>query len=167
MHIIEHSPTRLILQQRRPMMGAVMALFTLFSVWMLFNVLAQGMHQLEQFEVVNFISWLMWVLLGGFLTYLGATTCYASLCGTRCVFDRTAEVVTLDRPQGLHLLHQQFPIYAMSQLDVETDPDERAFGLFLVLRDRRRIPFATLPIYEEQAVKHLRDEVRRFLLHMD
>lgn len=163
MHLVEHTSTRLVLQKRRSMMAVIMALFTLLSTLTLVSIALQGLGRLDTFDVMDWVGWIMWLVLTLFLIGFGSFALNASLRGTLCIFDRITETVTLQQPRGWGMQTIELSLYAVSHLAVEKNDEVRAFGLFLALRDARRLPLATASIHDEDQVTALRQVIRQFL----
>ncbi|QPC82644.1 hypothetical protein G4Y79_23635 [Phototrophicus methaneseepsis] len=167
MQVIEHTKTRLVIERRRPFFAVSMALFTLLCAWILINIAIYGLSHFQRFNVFSFLSWLLWMALMFVIGRIGAESCYGNLKGTLCVFDRDAETVTVNRPDGFHMIQREVPIYAMICVDVCPDRKLRVFGLSFLLRDHTHVPLAMLPMDEEREVISLRDTIRRFLRCQD
>ena len=163
MHIVEHTSTRLVLQKRRSMMAVIMALFTLLSTLTLVSITLQGLGRLDTFDLMDWVGWIMWLLVALFLIGFGSLALNASLRGTRCTFNRVTETVTLQQPRGWSMQTIELSLYAVSHLAVEKNDEVRVFGLFLALRDGRRLPLATASIHDQDQVITLRQIVRQFL----
>ncbi|MCB9458247.1 MAG: hypothetical protein H6670_01265 [Anaerolineaceae bacterium] len=163
MHILEHTATRLVLQKRRSMMAIIMALFTLLSTLTLASLVLQGISRLDTLDLLDWVSWIVWITLAACLVIFGSLALNASLRGTRCIFDRVTETITLQQPRGWGIQTVELSLYSVTHLVVEKNEEVRAFGLFLALRDGRQLPLATISIHDEDQVIELRRIVRQFL----
>ncbi len=164
MHIVEQNDTRLVLRQRRLGMGLVMGLFTALMGFTLLNVFVQGFQRLSGLNSWQAISWVIWLGFIGFLLVVGILSAASMLQGVTCTLDRERETAAVRRARFLRSARQTFPIYSVSHLAVEQNPEVRVFGVFLVLRSGERIALATVPPHEQEPMDRTARAVKRFLL---
>lgn len=164
MHIVEHTALRLVLQQRRAGMALVMSLFSLMSAFTLLNVLVEGSQRWRLFGGWQWISWLIWLMFLALLLTVGVLVAFSMWHGVTCTFDREGETVTIRRARFLRATQQILPIYSVSHLALEQNPEVRVFGIFLVLRSGERIALATTPLHDEEMLRSHTRTVKDFLL---
>ena len=163
MKIIEQTPQRLVLQQKRGGMAVVMAIFTLLSVFALLNLLLQGIASFSTLQPFERLSWVTWTLLIGVVVGIGGILWTSTARGTTCTFDKAAESVLISVPRLWRLRHTEHPIYAVSRIEAEHNAESKVYGLFLVLRSGERIALATMLAFEQDAVEGVVYRVRDFL----
>jgi len=163
MEIVEQSTDRLVLRRRQPAMTAALMIFTALSAVMTFNLALQGLARLGTLAGINLIAWLAWLSVAATLTVLGVFGVRVALAGMTCTLDRTLAQVMLRRARGLRLDVESWSIYAISRMEIETNLELRAVGVFLVLRDQTRIALASLPMLDQDAAESLRRTVNAFL----
>jgi hypothetical protein len=83
--------------------------------------------------------------------------------GVRCILDKHAETVTIEKTRWLRSRTTTHSIYGVARAEAERNEDVRVFGIFLVLRSGERLALATLPLYDEDAAQHIVRTIRQFL----
>jgi L-cystine uptake protein TcyP (sodium:dicarboxylate symporter family) len=168
--ITEHTSTRLVLKDQR-IVGALLAgLFTLFSLIALLLLVIQGIEifswRLEndgRLNAIQVMTFGMFVVFGMVFVILGLLTTLGFGLGVTFTLDKTDEVMQLRRMRLFRLHHETHSIYGISHLDVETNTDLQAYGLFLVLRSGERIPLAAISMLDQEHMERLVKQVRAFL----
>lgn len=165
MHISEQSDTRLMLRQRRVGMGLVMSIFSVLTSVTLLNVLLQGIQRIGFFTAWELFTWLIWLAFITLLLITGILAASTMLHGVSLTLDRETETATIRRVRFLRMMQQTYPIYSVSHLAAEENPEVRVIGLFLMLRSGERIALATVPAYDQEAIQQIVRTVKSFLLH--
>lgn len=164
MKLSEQTANRLVIQHNRPAMALVLGLFVLMSTAMEMGLIFQGVARLRFLNVMQAVSWLVWIALALLFIVVGAMAFFRAWRGMVLEFDRTNESVSLNRPQLLKHAPRTWSIYSVSHIHIERNDEVKVFGLFLVLRSSERIPLATVPLYDEDTARRIAKDVRQFLL---
>ena len=164
MHIVAHTAQRLVLRQRRAGMALVMSLFSVMSAFTLANMLIQGRQRWQLFGGWQWLSWFIWLAFLALLLAVGVLAAFSMWHGVTCIFDRAKECVTVRRARFLRVSLQTLPIYSVSHLAIEQNPEVHVFGIFLVLRSGERIALATVPLHDEEEMRQNTRAVKDFLL---
>jgi hypothetical protein len=164
MHILEHTPTRLVLYRRRGGMALLMSVFTLVSAFWVVHLTLQGVTRFFATpDLGQILAWLMWLMVGIILTALGAISLASAVIGIRLSFDKTTGNFTLQKAGYLRPLKYEYSLYALLRLDVERNNEVRVWGVFMVLRSGERLPLTTFPLHDEAAVQAFTQLLRNFL----
>ena len=163
MQLIEQGPERLILRQTHYILALSLLCFTAFSVIFFINMLIQGPRYFSSMNAFQLLSYILWLGFALALIYLGSTALRQAAQGRRCTFDKTLETVTIIRPRLLRAQVMEYSIYGVSHVDVEHNAELRAYALFLVLRSGLRIPLASVPAHDHEAVRQVSQQIRFFL----
>jgi len=164
MHISEQTDTHLMLRQRRLGMGLVMAVFSALCGLTLINVLLQGIQRFAFFTGWEFFTWIIWLGFLALLLAIGILSASTMLHGVSLELDREHEIATIRRVRFLRMQQQTYPIYSVSHLATEENPEVRVIGLFLMMRSGERIALATVPAYDQEAMQRIVRTVKSFLL---
>ncbi|MFQ3646010.1 MAG: hypothetical protein SNJ54_09350 [Anaerolineae bacterium] len=163
MRLLEQTPTRLTLGQNRPVLALSMVAMLGLSVLLLFNLLWQTAQRGELFTPAQWVGLVIWAGLALGLIAFSAWTLNVGLRGTRLIFDRDTQTVTLRRPFRLGLREQRFSIYAVSGLELIHNAELKIYALVLILRSGEKLPLATGSPYAEEQLRRLVKLVREFL----
>lgn len=168
LQIIEHTPTRLVLRDRRPSVALVAALFTGISTVTLIVLGAQGIQRLfidgtADLTVLRALTLVIFMGGGAALVLMGIAATLSFNQGITCVFDREAESLTISRVDIFRTVQHSYPIYGVARIDVETNDEVRAYGLFIVLHSGERVPLAAIPMIDREHMEHIVAELRAFL----
>lgn len=164
MEIIESTSQKLVIRFRRGLMAVVVAIFTILSIFVVLNLLVQGVMMLSQrYETWRVIALISWMALGLSMVGLGVTSWLNLARGATCTFDKVQEIVTIRQPRLFRMSEVTHSIYSVSHLDLLKNEETKSFAILLVLRSGERIPLATMSIYEEANLRGLIHEVRGFL----
>lgn len=164
MHILEQTPTRLVLYRRRSGMALLMGVFTLLSVFWFVNLLIQGFTRWRNApDIGQLVAWLMWVSVAAVLAGLGALSLASAALGVRLTFDKITATLTIQKPRYLFNVTQEYSLYSLLRLDVERNDEVRVWGVFMVLRSGERLPLTTFPLHDETAVREFTQLLRNFL----
>ena len=168
--IAEHTPHRLVLKDQRALGAALAGLFTLFSLIALFLLVIQGVEifswRLEnegRLNVLQVLTFGLFVLFGAAFVVIGILTTLGFAQGVTFTLDKREEVMHLRRMRFFRLQQETRSIYGISHVEVETNTDLRAYGLFLVLRSGERLPLAAMSMLDQEHMEHLVKQVRTFL----
>lgn len=167
--IVEHTPNRLVLQDRHTGAVAFAGCFTLVSALSLVMLGVQGVDSLilhddqRDLLAIRLIGFGVFLLIGAGFLMMAVGALLHFWHGITCVFDKDAEVMTLHNMKLFRRDVQSWPIYGVSHLDAEFNADIRVYGLFVVLRSGERIPIATVPMIDEAHAQELKRQVRGFL----
>ncbi|HEX2622201.1 MAG TPA: hypothetical protein VHL11_18715 [Phototrophicaceae bacterium] len=168
LRIIEHTPTRLVLQDNRGGLRVLAVIFTSLSMFSLISLLLQSYQRLNRQQDDNLLNLriaalLMFVTVSVGLVGFGVFAVFNLSRGVIFILDRTQETAILISAHRLRRVSHQYSIYAISHLQVETSPELRAYGLFLVLRSGEKIPLATFPEHEQDYLEQLIRTIHAFL----
>lgn len=163
MQIIENTNTRLVLQRKRPVMAAVMGLFTLMSGLALVNLFIQGVPRIEQLNFFQLVSWLVWLLLALAMVSVGVMATINMARGITCIFDKDSETFAIWRPHFMGMQTTEHSIWGIKRVDVIRNDEMRLLALFVILRSNEKIPLTTMPQHDEGAIYELANTIRAFL----
>lgn len=165
--IVEQSPTRLVLQDRRPRAALVAAAFTGISALIVVSLSAQGIQSFGN-DAVDFrllrvlgLAVFLAVCLG--LVVVGGLATLNFRHGVTAVFDRERESFIVRRMNLFRPQEIAHPIYGVDRVDVETNDEIRAYGLFVVLRSGERIPLAAISMLDHDHMAQVVAAMRTFL----
>lgn len=168
LQIIDQTPSRVILQDRRPYTAFVAAVFTLISIVSLLLTLWQGAQAIIlRAQSENIILRLLGL---GVFTGLGALFIVGGVFitvnisrGITCILDKQTGTLSLVSMGFLRNQRIQHSLYGVAHLDVETNTETRAYGLFFVLRSGERIPLAAFAFIDHDHMETVVAQVRAFL----
>jgi hypothetical protein len=169
MQILENQPDRLTLRNRSMLFGVMFAVGALLWLFVVMGTAVSGTVRVAtQTPPPDLIGWRLFGLavvfvFGVFFTWLGAQTAITTLRGTTCIFDRTAETVTVLQPGGWRSQQQQHSLYGVSHAHVEHNDEFSTFALYLVLRSGERIPLGVLHEFQRAEVDATVQTIRAFL----
>lgn len=163
MRLIEHTPNRLTLGQQRPLLAAAMLAMLGLSLLLVLNLATQTAQRADLFTGWQWIGLVVWGGLALGLVAFSVWTLNAGLRGTRLTFDRDAQTVTLRRHHQLGLRVQEYPIFAVSGLELVHNTELNIYALVLLLRSGQKVPLATASPYAEAELRRLVKLVREFL----
>jgi hypothetical protein len=166
LRIVQHTPERLVLQDRQPAAQVAAWMFLIVSVGAVasFGLQAlEAMGRTDSVEPARLFGVALFALLGLGFVALGLLAVANFAGGVTCTLDRAAGTITIERVDFLRRSAFSHAIYSVSHLDVQTNADVQAYGLFVVLRSGERVPLAAIPIIEQAHVEQLRRQVREFL----
>lgn len=170
LRITEKTPTRLVLRDQRKIGAFVAGIFTTLACIAVLLVIVQGIEsfgldlqdtgELNPLQVFTFA---MFVSFGLFFVGVGAMTVVNFGRGMTFVLDKAEEVMRLQRVGIFKMRYTTHSIYSISHIDIDTNTDVRAYGLFLVLRSGERIPLTSIPMIDEDHMEDTVKQVRQFL----
>ncbi len=166
LQIVQHTPTRMILRDRQPAAQVAAWVFLMVSLGALATFTIQALEALgraDSIEPARLLGVALFVLLGLGFVALGLLAVANFTGGVTCVLDRETATVTIQRVDFFRRSEFRHAIYSVSHLEVETNADVQAYGLFIVLRSGERVPLAAVPLIEQAHVEQLRRQVREFL----
>jgi hypothetical protein len=166
--ITQHTPDKMILEDKRRNAGIAAALFTVVSAGM---VLLTAVQAYEAFIVHGGKDLMFWryvgvgsfLLIGIGLTGLGLMATLHFLYGVTWTLDKDTETVTIEGTAMLRRTQQSYPIYGVSRLDIERNAEARAYGVFLVLRSGERVPITAYAAIDHEYIEPVITQVRAFL----
>lgn len=163
MTILEQTAQRLVIRYRRDGMAWVLALFTVLSTFMVFNVLAGGVMQWPNLNPFERIAWLVWTTVSVLCVGGGAWLWNTARQGVTCALDHTSETCVIRKAYRLGTTEDQHAIYAVSHLATERNDEINMLGIFVVLRSGERIPLAIVPPHDEPEARQIMQTARNFL----
>lgn len=167
LRIVEHSPTRLVLQDRRPRAALAALAVAALSTMMVLSLSVQGVQRLigtdVDFPLVRGLGLVVFLLLGAGLALIGGLAALNFGYGTLCVLDRASEAFILRRINLFRPQEIRHSIYGVARVDVEINDEVKAYGLFVVLRSGERIPLTAISMLDEAHMQHLVDQMRAFI----
>jgi hypothetical protein len=164
LQIIEHTPTRLVLQDRAPFMGLAFGLFTLFSL--LFMVLLPGYNIIRLLPAgvtLQVLALAAILIVGCLFVYLGIGAALLILHGVTCIFDRPAATLTLTRIRHLRPITSSHPLYGFSHTEVVTNVEIGSCALYIVLRSGEKVLLTTAPVQDQARLEQVRQQIRAFV----
>ena len=168
LQITEQTPTRMVLEDKRHTASIIAGFFTIVSAGSVLLLGYQAVQSLILGAPKDLMGWryfgtafFLLILIG--VMALGALATLHFLRGTTWTLDKDAEVITWTGTNFIRPVENRYPIYGVSRLDVETSPEMRAYGLFLVLRTGERIPIAAFAMMDSEHMERVVGEVRTFL----
>lgn len=166
LQIVQQTPQRLVLQDRQPAAQVASWVFLIVSIGALALFAMQALESLsraESLEPIRLLGVSVFLLLGLGFVAIGLLAVANFTGGVTCILDRQAGTVTIQRVDFFRRSEFSHAIYSVSHLDVETNADVQAYGLFIVLRSGERLPLAAFPLVEQAHVEQLRRQMRDFL----
>lgn len=163
MHILEQTAERLVIRYRRDVMAWGLAIFTVLSVLMVFNVIVGGIIQWPRLNPLERIAWLAWALVSLVCTGGGLLLWNTAWRGVVCTLDRQRETCTIRKAHRLGICEKQHAIYAVSHLATERNDEIDMLGVFVVLRNGERIPLAVAGPHDESEAYQIVQTARTFL----
>lgn len=167
MQMIEHTPTRLVLRKRAPLLAVMIALFSVSSFAGLLVIPAQGIVNViargTPDMLTRVLSLVGLLALGLLFVSIGTLAAISAGRGIRCVFDKEAESVTVRKIGVLRMQTTIHPIYGVSHLELTPNRENNMIGVFLVLRSGQRIALCAEAASERERLEMLTRHVRQFL----
>lgn len=166
--VIEQTPSRMVLQDKRPISVFVAASFTLLNVCFVLVLGYTAVDILIFSEPKDLMAWryfgaTVFILVGVGLTVIGLLVTLHFLHGVTVVFDKQAEEVRLESTHYFRAVQMTYPIYGVSRLDIETNNEMRSYGLFLVLRSGERIALTSFAMLDEEDMRRTVEQMRAHL----
>ncbi len=167
LQIVEQTPVRLVLQDRRPRAAIAAGAVAVLSGLMVISLSLLGVQRLigtnVDYPLVRGFGLIVFLLFALALALIGGMATLSFAHGISCVFDRENEAfvirrINLFRPQEI-----RHSIYGIERLDIERNDEVRAFGLFIVLKSGERVPMAAISMLDEDHMQHLAQQIRAFL----
>lgn len=163
MRLLEHTPTRLTLGQRRPLLAMATLVMLGLSVLFLLNLTIHTAQRADLFTGAQWVGYVIWAGLALGLIGFSVWTLNVGLRGTRLTLDRESQTATLCRPHRLGLRVQEFAIFAVSGLELAYNAELNLYALVLILRSGEKVPLAAASPYAEADLRRLVKLVRDFL----
>lgn len=166
LRVIERTPARLILRERR-ISSMVSALgFLAVSLLVIAATLVQALQRIQLdggIEGGRAAALLVFMSAEAMFVLLAVGRLVSSLRGVTLAFDREGEQVTLSRGGLLRGQHHRFSIYGVSHLRVEQNTDTQTLAMMLVLRSGQQHLVTTAPHFEQSEALAIVQEVRAIL----
>ena len=162
-HIIEQTPTRLVIRSKRGIMAISMTFFVLFSLFTMGMIFVYGIQMLiSNFAWWRLLAYLVWQPLSIALVIIGILFWNTSMRGLTLTFDRTAEQVTIRKPR-LRMQNHSYPIYSIRRMDMERVPEAQVFTVYLVTQSGEHLTIASVSQFDEKPIRDIAKSVRDFL----
>ncbi len=165
--ITEHTPRRLVLEDRRISVAIFAAFFSVVSAFSVLVMLFQGIEALfvigRTMTLLRLIGLMIFIGISIGFTGLGIAAAIGFANGISCVLDKDMESFQLKSMNIFRRQQQSGSIYAISHLAVEKNTELKAYAVFIVLRSGERLTLAAFHEVDEVPMRQLIQQVRAFL----
>ncbi len=166
--IVEQTPTRLVMKDQNKTMALLAGISAILSAVSLVSLVIQGAERIftpiaGEANLARIIAFLIFILACAAFFCLGLWAAVHFSRGTTCILDKAAGTLTLETMHLFRMKRDDRPIYGLSHVDVETNEQARAYGVFLVLRSGEKIPIAAVSMLDKEDLESLLTQIRQFL----
>jgi hypothetical protein len=168
LEVVEKTPRQLILRDQRPTAGLIAIVFTFINlaalVMMLFQLVVMFPDRITESDGALWLLGMgVFISLSIFFMGMGIMATIQFWVGTACILDKDAETLTLQQIDFFRTQTEQHSIYGISHVEIDTNEEVHAYGVFIVLRSGKRLPVASYHQHDKDVMQTTVNYLRQFL----